>query len=73
MRFAYLYFMKDDPDRIRDTVAKHVSHWQQQQLPGYPGRPAGGVLAQAVDPPLSSTQLRSGRDPWTLHPGTSGP
>ena len=42
MRFAYLYFMKDDPDRIRDTVARHVSHWQQQQqqqLPGYLGGP----------------------------------
>jgi hypothetical protein len=23
-RFAYLYFMKDDPDRVRATVARHV-------------------------------------------------
>jgi uncharacterized protein YciI len=40
--FAYLYFMKDDPDRIRATVASHVSHWQQQRLPGYLGGPLRG-------------------------------
>jgi uncharacterized protein YciI len=48
MRFAYLYFMKDDPDRIRDTVARHISHWHRRQLPGYLGGPfadrTGGLI-----------------------------
>jgi uncharacterized protein YciI len=53
-RFAYVYFMKDDPDRIRDTVARHVAHWHQQQLPGYLGGPfedrTGGLITfQAED------------------------
>jgi hypothetical protein len=39
-RFAYLYFMRDDPDRIRAAVASHVSHWQQQNLPAYLGGPS---------------------------------
>jgi hypothetical protein len=27
-RFAYIYFMKDDPERVRAAVAGHVEHWQ---------------------------------------------
>jgi uncharacterized protein YciI len=53
-RFAYLYFMKDDPDRIRVTVPRHVAHWQQLRLPGYLGGPfedrTGGLITfQAED------------------------
>jgi len=38
-RFAYLHFMKDDPDRVRATVPRHVAHWQRLGLPGYLGGP----------------------------------
>jgi hypothetical protein len=31
--------MTDNADRIRATVPRHVSHWEQQQLPGYLGGP----------------------------------
>ena len=53
-RFAYLYFMKDEPDRIRATVPRHVAHWQQLRLPGYLGGPfedrTGGLITfQAED------------------------
>lgn len=53
-RFAYLYFMKDDPDRVRATIASHVAHWHQQWLPGYLGGPfedrSGGLITfQAED------------------------
>jgi uncharacterized protein YciI len=48
MRFAYVYFMKDEPDRIRATVARHVAHWHDQRLPGYLGGPfedrSGGLI-----------------------------
>jgi uncharacterized protein YciI len=47
-RFAYLYFMKDDPDRVRATVGRHVAHWQELRLPGYLGGPfqdrTGGLV-----------------------------
>ena len=52
-RFAYLYFMKDDPDRIRGCVSRHVSYWQQQRLPGYLGGPfedrTGGLIVFDAD------------------------
>jgi uncharacterized protein YciI len=52
-RFAYLYFMTDDPDRIRATVGRHVAHWQQLRLPGYLGGPfqdrTGGLITFQAD------------------------
>jgi hypothetical protein len=38
-RLAYLYFMKDDPDRIQVTVARHVAHWRRPGPPSYLGGP----------------------------------
>ena len=56
-RFAYLYFMKDDPDRVRATVGRHVAHWKELGLSGYLGGPfedrTGGLItfeAQDGDP-----------------------
>ena len=47
-RFAYLYFMKDDPKRVRAAVAGHVSYWQGLRLDGYLGGPftdrSGGLI-----------------------------
>jgi uncharacterized protein YciI len=66
-RYAYLYFMKDDPDRIRDAVPSHVAHWHQQQLPGYLGGPfedrTGGLITfQAEDDEQASRAVDS--DPF---------
>ena len=47
-RFAYIYFMRDDPDRVRAAVPKHVSHWHGLVLSGYVGSPfedhTGGLI-----------------------------
>lgn len=47
-RYAYVYFMRDDRDRVRVTVPRHVSHWQELQLPAYFGGPfadrTGGLI-----------------------------
>ena len=47
-RFAYFYFMHDDPDRVRATVPRHVAHWRGLGLPGYLGGPfadrSGGLI-----------------------------
>ena len=52
-RFAYLYFMKDDPDRVRAMVGRHVAYWQGLGLPGYLGGPFeaqdGDRARRAVD------------------------
>jgi uncharacterized protein YciI len=48
-RFAYFYPMRNDPDRVRAAVARHVAHWQGLGLPGYLGGPfadrTGGLIA----------------------------
>ena len=28
MRFAYLYFMQDEPDRVRAVAPQHAAYWQ---------------------------------------------
>jgi uncharacterized protein YciI len=47
-RFAYFYLMKDDPDRVRAVVPRHVAHWQSLGLTGYLGGPfadrTGGLI-----------------------------
>jgi uncharacterized protein YciI len=47
-RFAYLYFMKNEPERVRAAVRQHVSHWQEQELREYLGGPfadrSGGLI-----------------------------
>jgi uncharacterized protein YciI len=40
--------MKDDPDRVRATVGRHVAHWKELGLSGYLGGPfqdrTGGLI-----------------------------
>ncbi len=47
-RFAYIYFMKDEPDRVGASVPGHVSHWRELRLDGYVGGPfedrTGGLI-----------------------------
>jgi uncharacterized protein YciI len=50
-RFAYLYFMTDDPQRIRSLAPEHTAHWQGLNLQGYRGGPfadrTGGLITFA--------------------------
>ena len=52
-RFAYVYFMKDDPDRVRAAVPAHVSHWQTLHFDGYLSGPfedrSGGLITFETD------------------------
>jgi uncharacterized protein YciI len=52
-RFAFFYLMKDDPDRVRVTVPRHVTHWRELQLTGYLGGPfedrTGGLITFEAD------------------------
>jgi uncharacterized protein YciI len=52
-RFAYVYFMRDDPDRVRAAVPAHVSYWQSLRLDNYLGGPfedkSGGLITFETD------------------------
>jgi uncharacterized protein YciI len=52
-KFAYVYFMKDDLDRVHAAVPGHVSHWEALHLDGYLGGPfhdrSGGLITFEAD------------------------
>jgi len=47
--------MKDDPDRVRVAVPRHVSHWRELRLTDYLGGPfedrTGGLITFETDYP----------------------
>jgi uncharacterized protein YciI len=67
-RFAYIYFMSDDPDRVRAAVPKHVSHWHGLELSGYVGGPfedhTGGLITFDADEDRARDAVE--RDPFLL-------
>jgi uncharacterized protein YciI len=48
MRIAYLYWMKDDPERVRTVAPQHAAYWRDLALSGYLGGPfadrSGGLI-----------------------------
>jgi len=51
-RFAYFYFMKPEPERIRQLVPAHVEYWRNANLGNYLGGPfadrSGGLITFAA-------------------------
>jgi uncharacterized protein YciI len=47
-RFAYFYFNRDEPERIRQVVPAHVQYWKTAGMDGYTGGPfadrSGGLI-----------------------------
>ena len=48
MRFAYVYFMKPAPDRVRAVASEHAAYWRGLELRHYLGGPfvdrSGGLI-----------------------------
>ena len=53
MRIAYLYWMKDDPDRVGTVAPEHAAYWRDLGLPRYAGGPfadrSGGLITFDAD------------------------
>ena len=56
MRVAYVYFMSDDPDRVRAVAPQHAAYWHSLTLPAYLGGRfadrSGGLItfeAESID------------------------
>jgi uncharacterized protein YciI len=66
-RFAYFYFMVDDPTRVRAVAPSHTAHWHRLQLPGYRGGPfidrSGGLITFEVEEPALAQAAVAG-DPF---------
>jgi uncharacterized protein YciI len=67
MRFAYVYFMKPEPDRVRAIAPHHAAYWQQLALRDYCGGPfadrSGGLITFDAESPGRAEELVSG-DPF---------
>ena len=61
MRIAYLYFMSDDPDRVRATAPRHAAYWRALAVPGYLGGPfmdrSGGLITFEINSREEAEQL----------------
>lgn len=67
MQFVYLYFMKEEPERVRAAVPQHAAYWRGLGLPGYQGGPfddrSGGLVRFDSDTRESAEQMVIG-DPF---------
>jgi uncharacterized protein YciI len=52
-RFAYFYFMRREPERIRSVAPRHTAHWRGLALDDYEGGPfddrSGGLITFRAD------------------------
>jgi uncharacterized protein YciI len=68
-RFAYFYFMKNEPDGIRRVAPEHAAYWRTQDLDDYKGGPfgdrSGGLITfEASD--LAAAEHLVANDPFRL-------
>jgi len=64
MRVTYFYWMKREPEPIRETVPEHVSYWHGLGLRGYLGGPytdrTGGLILFDIDAVEEAERLVAG-------------
>ncbi len=69
MRIAYLYLMRDDPDRVKTVAPEHAAYWRDLGLPGYVGGPftdrSGGLITFDADS-LERAEGIIAADPFVL-------
>lgn len=69
-RFAFVYFMKDSPLKIREVVPYHVDYWTQHRLDGYVGGPfvdrTGGLISFEASSQVEASALVAD-DPFSVH------
>jgi hypothetical protein len=61
MRCSYIYFMKDNPDRVAAVAAEHAAYWLGLALREYLGGPfadrSGGLISFETDSHDDAAQL----------------
>ena len=70
MRFAYLYFMQDEPDRVRAVAPQHEAYWQAIAADGYLGGPfadrSGGLITCEASS-RERAEMMAAHDPFARH------
>ena len=61
MRCSYIYFMKDNPDRVAAVAPEHAAYWRGLELREYLGGPfadrSGGLISFQTDSHDDAAQL----------------
>jgi len=68
-RFAFFYFMRDLPEKIRDAAPRHSVYWKELDLDHYVGAPftdrSGGLIIFAAEDIIKATELTM-NDPFAV-------
>lgn len=69
-RFVFFYFMKNEPDRIREIVPSHINYWKTSKLEKYLGGPfadrTGGLISFESSSLDKATEVVK-KDPFFAH------
>ncbi len=69
-RFVYFYFMKNEPDRLREIVPFHIDYWKTNKLEKYLGGPftdrTGGLISFEASSFDTATQIIK-KDPFIIN------
>jgi len=67
--FAHIYFMKNEPANIRQTIPGHVKYWEGLDLPHFLGGPfadrSGGLIVFQAPDIVKATKIIE-NDPFVL-------
>ncbi len=69
-KFAFFYFMKNEPEKIGSAVPQHVEYWKTLNLDGYVGGPfddrSGGLIIFQAES-LDEATNHAGNDPFVTN------
>ena len=69
-RFAFFYFMKKEPEKIKAVVPLHIEYWHKLKLDKYLGGPfadrTGGLITFETESIDKATSIIM-NDPFVLH------
>lgn len=69
-KFIYFYFMKNDSEKIKQTVPSHINYWKEKELTDYLGGPfsdrTGGAITFTAKNIEDATEIIL-KDPFILN------
>ncbi|MBI5848934.1 MAG: hypothetical protein HZB31_13500 [Nitrospirae bacterium] len=70
IRIVFFYFMKNDPDKIREVVPAHIAYWKNSNFQNYVGGPfadrSGGLITFEAPGNAEAAAIIE-KDPFIVH------